>query len=174
MSINLLPWREALYKKSKRRLWIEGSVSLILVFVAFYMIQTRSQMTIETQEKKHAQLESELNALSASYELALSEKNRRDKASKKENFLKTKSQSNQRLFQFIEQSSDQMSRAMYLTEIKREEDKIYFFGKSASHAEISNFLTATTALIKKQPVRAETSQADGQNGEITFEVGYAF
>jgi Tfp pilus assembly protein PilN len=174
MSINLLPWRVSLYKKSRKRVLIEGSISLILAFLCFYIFQSKTQRILTNQEKQIGMLEQTISSLLESYEEALSDQNRRNEEQKRENFLKSKSDINQTLFQLIENVSDQMPDAIYLSEIKRKENNLYFLGKSPSHAEFSKFLTQVKSHINKQPMVTETSQAEGQNGEISFEIVYEF
>lgn len=172
MSINLLPWRETLYKKSKKRVLVEVGFGVLLVFVCFCISQSRLQGTLLGYEENAQRLEKELREISKNYAAALDEKKRRTVELKIEDFLSQKSKVNSKLFQIIGVVSEQMPETLYLTGISRKKDVIYFVGKAISHLDVSNFLESIHVQINKQPVVTETSQTDGQADEISFEIAY--
>lgn len=172
MNINFLPWRETLHQKLKKRLLIEGFVSLILVFLFVFLSHMKIQSVLAMQEEELRLLEKNNQIISTDYMSALNLQKQAHEESRKEIFLQGEEEKNQKLLNMMMHIAEQMPNNIYLTEIKVNENNLHFLGKSPSHTDLAKFLKNIKTQINRQPVVTETSQVEEQNNEINFDVGY--
>lgn len=173
MEINLLPWREAQYKKRKKNIWVEVSIGLLLIFLFLFLKNRYDAVIFESQERKTHYLESYLKKTEKNYVHAVLEHKEEMEAERQRVFLKNKISSSHLVLQAIYDFSNAMPDEMYLTEITKKEESLYFFGKTQSHEMLMQFLETVKKRYAQRITIAEIAQETGQGNGVHFEIQVA-
>lgn len=161
MNINLLPWREALNQKRKKRLYIEGALIFTLVIFFLVIWKAWEYHILTMQEKQIVMLEKKIIEISPNYRDALNKKNIKNLYEKQEIF-----------FDVLDQIILEIPEEIYLKSIKKKERTLYLVGQSPSHAELNRFLKRIEEKIHKKPIVIENGILKDKTEGIYFEIGY--
>ncbi len=173
MAINLLPWREKKCKEKKQQLQIFFLLCLTITLVIWSFFSIKHFRILWQQKQEINLLQKQINTISHSYQNYLTVKNQRLQQLQQTLFLKNELAVDQALLQFLEQLAENMPFDMYLTQIQKKNNTLYFLGKSMSHAKITALLKRLNDLADKGQFQlTETSHPDISSPEIDFELIY--
>jgi Tfp pilus assembly protein PilN len=173
MGINLLPWREAEYKKRKKNIGIEVSICLVILFCYLFFKHMHNAVIFEGEEIKARHLELWLKKTEKNYMHATLQKKEEIEEASQRALLENKMASSRFVLQAIYTFSNAMPDEMYFTEISKKAGVLHFFGKAASHEMLVQFLEAVKKQYAQRITVAEIVQEVGQENGIHFEIEVA-
>ncbi len=159
MDINLLPWRETQYTKSKKQFHLECSITFALLMLWFMACQYEQWSILKAQTVQIYGLEAKLKELShpyldAEYQQKIDQYNAVD----------------DQLLNRLNNIISVLPNALYLTEIQKRKNSIDLIGKSPSQAEISDFLQRIETKTHQPTMVSETTHANDGLTEIEFHI----
>lgn len=154
LAFNLLPWRvKKKQKHQKQAVLLAGGLTffvLVLVVVLHYQLVQQ----VSVHQEKIAAIEEQLKPYQASGNLL------------DEQALQEYKQFTQRFFTSLAKTQ---VLGFCFTQINRKKNKLYFYGKTNSAHDITQFLQAWPALILFSELNMYRLEKDDQNNTLSFE-----
>lgn len=138
--INLLPWREAKREREKKEFAIFAGIGLGIALVLVFLINMYANNLIEYQTQRNRLLEEEITRLTRQIKEIKELKKVRSALIARMNIVKNLLASRVLTPRLLDELVKIMPNGIYLTEVKRENNKVTLTGYSESNSMISRLM----------------------------------